>query len=107
MDVIDYIRNQRYLKALIQILLTSRERMLLLRLRQIDISKDVEWVEKTQSQKFESERFSSFKRRGVDKASLEYLNQFFKSPDIVNLVRDLKNNEATQKEMDLLSYLGL
>jgi hypothetical protein len=47
MDVIDYIRNQRYLKALIEVLLTKREKMLLYRLRQVDISKDIGWVEKT------------------------------------------------------------
>jgi len=49
MDVVDFIRNQRYVKALIDILLTQREGLLLYRLRQVDISQDVDWVNKTSS----------------------------------------------------------
>jgi hypothetical protein len=73
MDVIDFIRNQRYLKALIQVILTKREKLLLYRLRQMDISKEISWVNKTHSEKFEDERYKVYKREGVDKASIEYL----------------------------------
>jgi hypothetical protein len=107
MDVIQFIRNQRYLKALIQVLLSKREKTLLYRLRQIDISKDVGWIDKTHSERFEDERYRLYKGAGVEKASIECLQQFFERPDIIRLVKDYRDNKVNDREMALLAHIGL
>jgi len=43
-DVVEFIRNQWYLKGLIEILLKPREKKLLHTLRQIDIKEHVEKI---------------------------------------------------------------
>ena len=82
--------------------------MLLYRLRQVDISREIGWIEKTKTQRFEDERYRLYKRAGVEKASIEYLQQFFERPDIIRLVKDYRDNKVNEREIALpVSYTHL
>ena len=63
MDVITIIRNQRYLKTLMDILLTKRESTLLLRMRQINLKEE---VDKSKGD-FQLKSFITFKDKGVER----------------------------------------
>ena len=73
MDVISYIRNQRYLKALLRTFLTARENKIMLRLRQIRIEP---------SQSDEKNELADSKTLHKDKVSSEYIDQFFKLEEV-------------------------
>ena len=61
MDIVQFIRNQRYLETIMQVLLSKRERKLFWRLSRINP------IKLKEKEKFDSEKiYLKFKMNGVD-----------------------------------------
>lgn len=71
MDVIDFIRNMRYLKAIIRILFTRRENQIMWRLRSINLQENLAVFNESQGS---LGNFINFRRSGIEKVSADYIN---------------------------------
>lgn len=60
MDVVTFIRNQRYLSALLEVLLSKRENLLIYGLRSIDLDK------RFKASKTNYQNFLEYGRKGID-----------------------------------------
>jgi len=72
MDVVDFVRSMRYLKALMRVLLSKREHQLILRLRGLNLQKQLWLMDINQS--LIGSNFYSFRKSGIEKVHAEYVN---------------------------------
>ena len=98
--MVEFIRNMRYLKAMMKILFSQRENKIMYRLRQIN-------VEDSKSLNTDVNRMLPFHRNGIETVSSKYVKQFFSEKEAKDLILDFYNGRHTQKEEDLLRYFGL
>ncbi|TNV84198.1 hypothetical protein FGO68_gene7891 [Halteria grandinella] len=105
MDVISFIRNQRYLTALMEIFLSKRESKIMLRLRQVNVFDEMKKNVLGSSQLHKYLNFGH--STNVSKVSRNYVDQFFKLHEVRQIILDVQEGNATEKELALLRYLGL
>ena len=99
MDVVSFIRLSRYLKALMEILITKREKKMVLGLRQLNLKQ----VENEQ----DMNKFLKYGKDGIDSVSTQYIKQFFSLYEVQTLIKDIKKHRVKETELSLLRHLGL
>ena len=73
MDVVDFVRSMRYMKALMRVLLSKREHQLVLRLRGLNLQRQLSLMDINQTL-IGFSNFYSFRKSGIEKVHAEYVN---------------------------------